>query len=403
MSLLTRFRRPGRSASATAGALIHVPAAWRGPDDLLLWVAADGTEGAGSLRELPALDQPCLVLGWPSVSWVRATVPAALERHPQALAAALEEHLLEPPETVFATVAGRDGEAVICALTARARLRRLLEHLATRNIHPSRAVPEAWIDGRPGKTLLTAEGGWTYGAHGLPLMLDRWSAGQAPALLTCLAADEAFKSVELHCAPGVTTPDPESWSKELNCPVTVGAPWSWTQAATVEAPDILCFEFRVRPPLSRSALAMLKPLALGAALLAVLETGMSALDWGRQAWRQRELQSALTEAYRGAFPGDTPLLSPMLQARRAYGDLRRSAGEWADDDFIPLATRSLPVIGLLPTGSLKALALENHTLLLEAEPLKGQEARLATAAAQAGLTTRLRPDGRLAITPGGRE
>lgn len=379
-------------------ACIYVPARWRGPEDVLHWRSATGEAAAGTLAEMPALDRPCLVLGWPAVSIVRAAVPPGLHQHPQALAAALEDHLLQPPEEVFALALDKDREPARCALVSRAFLGGVLEALAGRGIFPGRAVPEAW-GGRPGEVILTAEGGWATGRDGVPVLLDGWSTEKPPTVLACLVQRDGLQDLRLRCGPGLPSPDGSAWGAVLACRLALDDPWSWSEA--VGGPDLLRFEFRPRPALGRALQPFLRPLVLGLGLLAVLDLALSAADWARLSWRERHLQAELTSAYRAAFPGQTPLLAPVLQAQRALGPLRRAAGEWGDDDFVPLATRALPLLALLPAGSLKALALEEGGLVLEAEGLKALAPRLARAAAQAGLSARLKSDGRLLIAPGG--
>lgn len=198
-------------------------------------------------------------------------------------------------------------------------------------------------------------------------------------------------------------PDISSWSARLGCPVSAGMPWHWSRAALENRPDLLCHEFRLRSSLGRRLQPWLRPLFVAVVSLFLLELGMSVLDWGRLTWRAGRLQEQMVEAYRAAVPGNAPLLAPMLQARRALGDLRRSRGQWGEDDFVPLATRALPVLSLLPVGSLKSVVLENRQLVVEAGGLTPLAGKLQAAAVQAGLTARLRPDARLVISSGDSE
>ena len=387
---------------------IYIPAQWRSPQDTVQWRDASGSIGCGSLTEIPRLIDPALILGFPAVSWVKAKFPAALRQHPQGLAAAIEDHLLQKPEQVFviSELLSNDADTApdLCAIVDRTWLRNVIESLAERDYHPCCAIPEAWR-GTPGEVVLAGTSGWAYGSDQLPVPLDAWQNDQPPVILDCLAKRDGIVSFKIHCAADACAPDLDSWQKALGCELTLGAPWHWCAAAPLKAHDkyidLLQFEFRCRSPLMRlwrRWRALLPPMSMAAASLLLLHLLVSVADWARLDYSNRQLRGQINDVYQTTFPGNTALLAPVLQAQRVLDQRYRTEGLWAGSDFVPLATRALQILQVLPPGSLKSLIYEDRGLAIEIEHTPELESSLNEAARLSGSRIRRRDDGRLNIT-----
>lgn len=77
------------------------------------------------------------------------------------------------------------------------------------------------------------------------------------------------------------------------------------------------------------------PVALAAGLLLVNLVGLN-VDWLRMKREAEALRAGMMQNYRSAFPQDTVIVDPLVQARQKAAAARNAGGELANDDFLAL-------------------------------------------------------------------
>ena len=75
-----------------------------------------------------------------------------------------------------------------------------------------------------------------------------------------------------------------------------------------------------------------------AAVLVVLQLGLTVADWWRLERERRSLEATRESIFREAFPEARTIVDPALQMRRNLGQLQRARGRASGDDFLTLAT-----------------------------------------------------------------
>jgi general secretion pathway protein L len=77
------------------------------------------------------------------------------------------------------------------------------------------------------------------------------------------------------------------------------------------------------------------PAALAAALLLVNILGLN-VDWLRMQREAEALRASMVQNYRAAFPQDTVIVDPLIQARQKRSASQNASGALANDDFLAL-------------------------------------------------------------------
>ena len=170
--------------------------------------------------------------------------------------------------------------------------------------------------------------------------LDAGDTGEPPAALS-LALDQAKNSPSapdrliVRAAPGTAPPAAEAWAEKLGIAVKVGPEWRWSDARIRPAIDLLQGEFAPRVT-ERNWTRVLRRPAILAGALAILSACGAAAEWGMKARERGVIVAQMTEAYRRSFGDNAVVVDPPLQMTRALNLLRRQAGEFAANDFVPL-------------------------------------------------------------------
>ncbi len=129
------------------------------------------------------------------------------------------------------------------------------------------------------------------------------------------------------------------------------------------------------------------------------------LEWGLQKREFKNTEAAMQVAFRQAFPKEPVIRDPILQAQQKVNVIKRQNGQFAANDFIPMAAQFAEVWdSLVPgrTGSVLALEYKERQLIAKVRssdmpPLTNLQAALQSK----GLQVQLSGDGVLQISVGG--
>lgn len=315
----------------------------------LHWVLLDARGGVlqageSAPQHWPPAAAVTVVLSGAQLTWhALDTPPGTPVVEGRALAYALEEHLLFDADSQHLTVTSRQSGAqgltrhvLACS---RARLKAVLEHLATLRIRPDAVYAE--LECAP-----AAEGRWTLslGPQAAILRTDR-TTGIAldpdPAALQdalahvaelASAAGNPAHELVLAAAPGCRLPDLADIAGRLAMPLVISdADYRWW-AVPPGASNLLHGEFRA----ARRGRwqAFLRPLGVAAAGLVAGWLVLLATVLDERA-ELAELEGDIARIFREQLPG-TPAVAPLQQIARRLDDARQQQGLLTRRDFLSL-------------------------------------------------------------------
>lgn len=338
--------------------------------------------GAGEARDWPPSDECEAIVTADQVSWLSVSLPEKLGRDAnQIIAYALEEKLLEPPETMHFVVPGSAGQGRTSAIAiGRQRMKEILDAVSAAGRRLDRLFAELqlaplsagqWALYRFGESAFLRTGAQ------LGLAIDWADTAPPDALMLALAHARARGElpdrlvVATHAAPA---PDLDAWSSTLGVPVTAGARFDPLVASTAGASNLLTGSFA--PPGKTGFVGRYLRISAVALLLAgVGHTLLSLADWVWLARQSANLREEATTIYREAIPGsNAPLLNPSLQLQREVAGALRQRGRVGGDDMLtmlallanelPPETRiqriqfdraSLEIVAVLPGDSVRRI------------------------------------------------
>ncbi|GAA5180224.1 type II secretion system protein GspL [Niveibacterium umoris] len=369
-------------------------------------VGPDGrtaSAGESEPRHWPAAEQTEFVLAGTQTVWLTTRLPRAPKREQDRLIRfALEDQLVQEPDSQHYTITDRDGESARVLVCARDRLRQIVSQLEALGRPPRRAVAEVQT------TALGVEGDWTLhcgltqavvvGVAPTPFAFDLDGVSPPPLLLT--AAQQARDANRLparcvlHCAPGAPQFDIAAWQETLSIPVEEGAPYQWS--AATGGTNLLHGEFmsdKERMAWLRRARPVLWVMAAAIAAELVLSAGQ--VLWQRG--QLKEARDRMQTVFRTAFPNQ-PIVDPAAQMRSQLNQLKRAHGQLGDDDAIALLALVGEVLGGDARDALDGMKYENGRLELTLSPRVGAQISSITQRLNArGLTVAQQGDNRLAI------
>lgn len=355
---------------------LWLPHGWPGTAGRIRWrwQPADGQEQSGevdSLADIPAPARSARARIWTSpieTILLRVSLPTrSRSKIVQALPYALEDQLLDPPETLqFSFQQTRDGDVAV-AVTRRDRLNDWLSALRSAGIRPVCLAPlylSLPVAERTWTVILTEHAvAWrsaefiAAGCHrgtGCPAMLTR-------ALHEAVAGDRAPDRLVVIYAPDNS--NFESWSRELLVPVEPGEITSARLPATIPVLSLLQGEFaqrgewreQVKPYLPAAALLLLW---LGGGIIGNL------MEWAGLQREHFSNRSEMKKVLLETFPETKTVLDPVLQMQRAVELLQARHGASGAGDFLPLLGKIAPVIPRDGRSRLQNLNYADKTVTL---------------------------------------
>jgi general secretion pathway protein L len=355
-----------------------LPREWPAQPGPILWrwhrsrgAPQQGT--AASLSDLPAGARNVRLHVWtPAVETVllRTVLPTRSRRQIlQALPYALEDQILDPPQSVhFAYVPdGADGLAV--AVTSRERLKGWLAALGAAGLGPQSLAPvtlalplenPAWtIAFTPDEIVVrTAE----YAGLGFPRSDDPPVPMRA-ALAEARAAGSGPERILLLDPPDSL--DEERWTAALGAPFETRPGGFFAGPAVTSPINLLQGEYAAHGEWRELA----RPYLPAAALLVLWLLGgavADAVEWGRLWTAHRSNQDEMRELLLKSFPETKTVLDPAQQMQRGMEVLLARSGASLSHDFLPLLAKVAPVLASDKRVALQNLAYADRALTLAA-------------------------------------
>jgi general secretion pathway protein L len=363
---------------------IHIPSSWPDdaePDATLPWCRLGSRgealdAGSAALADLPRTDACELVIPAERVLLTHALLPrGSRQKMRQLLPYAIEDKLVNDPDTVHVAAGATrpDGQLALAAVD-KAWLARVLARLNAAGLHPRSAWPETllpalppdgWVmvwDGRSGFLRSGAQAG---------LSLDEGSAGQPPAALILSVAEARAtaslpKQLQVRLHPGAASPDIDVWREALGVPVELGEAWLPMQHPDTPsgAINLLQGEF-ASSNLARDWWPALRVPLILASLLLLLQVGATTTEWVLLKREKQQLQSAMEQHFRTAFPDARVVVDAPLQMQRNLAELQGASRQLAPGDFLPLLARTATALDADSRNRLRTVHYDNGQLKLE--------------------------------------
>lgn len=312
-------------------------------------VAPDGDPPADGRRASLSCD--LILLGNQASAFAVRLPRGAAGRRPEVIGAALEECLLDDPESYqFArrpdmTTTDEDGLQGVAAVS-RSHLAGLCTTLQGLGLSPRSAWPLGFLlPAGSGSPCAWAEAGWLTLPHPdgsfLHLALDEELANwptQLHALGFALPGQVVDQESDEQAGLALQGAIAAGWLEATSSPGELPAAPPGGLLYGPLAPARRDGNWRQR---CRLPVRLVGGLALLAATLLLA-------DWGRLAWQAKTYRASIEQQYRATFP-DGALVAPLLQMQRQLDQRRRANGQLAASDFLAL---------LAPLGESENLALQ---------------------------------------------
>lgn len=297
------------------------------------WVLLDAsgkTQRSGySLDEVPATRHCRLVLAADLTLALKADLPNLPARKLAAmLPAVAETATLDDAEQLHVvTLGNKAGAPARLAVVRKAWLERLLNQLRGRGLHPGQAVPEylllPWSEGE-WSVLIHEDGAVArFGEHD-GVAIDN---GDPPAgIHLALAQGPAPKCIRVYQGSALKAPDVEAWRLALDLPVEFAGKWDWREAAWNDQANLLTGAFTAARG-RRDWRALLRPLAIGTALLVLLQVLGMTVHWLSQTREQAGIRAEMRALAERVLPAQAAVVDPAWQVGERLRALRAASGD----------------------------------------------------------------------------
>lgn len=294
--------------------------------------------GSGNANQWPAADECEAVVTADQVSWLSISLPEKMGRDASRIIAyALEDKLIQPPETMHIVLSKSAGSAIAIG---KARLGEITGaiHTAGRKLH------RLFVDMQLASC---ADGEWTVCRYGDSTFLRMgaqsglaidWPGATPPEALVIAVARARGKLPERLVArlPAGNASAIGGWATTLGMTVAAGPSFDPLVASTAGANNLLTGPFA---PSGTSSVAgrTLRLSAVALVLLAAGHTVLSLADWAWLAVRASILREEGAGIYRQTFPDSkAPLLDPSLQLHREVDAVLRQRGKTGRGEMLAM-------------------------------------------------------------------
>ena len=274
--------------------------------------------GSGIPSQWPAADECEAVVTADLVSWLSISLPEKMGRDASRIIAyALEDKLIQPPETMHIVLSKEANSAIAIGKT---RLGEITEAVRAAD----RKLDRLFVDMQ---LSAPADGEWTICRYGNSTFLRMGSQsglaidwpGTAPPEALAIAVARAYGKLPTRLVvrlPAEKAAIVEGWSSVMGLPVVAGTSFDPLAASTGGANNLLTGQFA--PSGASEAAGRSSRLAgIALAALALGHTMLSLADWAWLAYRASVLREESAAIYRQAFPDNkTPLLDARVQMQR---------------------------------------------------------------------------------------
>lgn len=346
---------------------LYLPREWPSQEASCSWalLARDFRvigRGSGIPSQWPVADECEAVVTADQVSWLSISLPEKMGRDASRIIAyALEDKLIQPPETMHIVLSKEAGSAIAIG---KARLGEITEAVRS----AGRKLDRLFVDMQ---LAAPADGEWIICRYGESTFLRMGSQsglaidwpGTAPPEALAIAVARAHGKLPMRVVvrlPAGKAAAIDGWASALGLPVVAGTCFDPLAASTAGANNLLTGQFAPSGASdaaghpSRLALIALAALALG-------HTMLSLADWAWLAYRASALREESIAIYRQTFPDNkAPLLDARLQLQRDVDAALRQRGKVGRGDMLAM----LAVISdELPAGVQPRRVLFNRSVL----------------------------------------
>ena len=294
--------------------------------------------GSGIPSQWPAADECEAVVTADQVSWLSISLPEKMGRDASRIIAyALEDKLIQPPETMHIVLSKEANSAIAIGKT---RLGEITEAVRAAD----RKLDRLFVDMQ---LSAPADGEWTICRYGNSTFLRMGSQsglaidwpGTAPPEALAIAVARAYGKLPTRLVvrlPAEKAAIVEGWSSVMGLPVVAGTSFDPLAASTVGANNLLTGQFA--PSGASEAAGRSSRLAgIALAALALGHTMLSLADWAWLACRASVLREESAAIYRQAFPDNkTPLLDARVQMQREVDSVLRLRGRVGSGDMLAM-------------------------------------------------------------------
>jgi general secretion pathway protein L len=387
---------------------IHLPSTWPDaePDTALPWCRMGSRgealdSGSAPLASLPHTDACELVIPAELVLLTHAALPRGnRQKMRQLMPYAIEDKLVSDPDTVHvaAGAALPDGTIALAAVD-KTWLAQVLARLNAAGLHPRSAWPETLLPALPSAgwvMVWDGHNGFLRSGTQAGLSLDDGSVDLPPAALVLSVAEARAaaslpKVLQLRLCAEASSPDLDAWSRELSVPLELGAPWLPLQQPDIPSGGINLLQGAfASSKLARDWWPALRVPLILTGLLLLVQIGATTAEWAQLKHEKQQLQTAMEQQFRAAFPDARMVVDAPLQMQRNLADLRGASGQLMPGDFLPLLARAATALDADSRNRLRTAHYDAGQLRLEvALPDRTAADALLARLIAAGLDSRL--------------
>lgn len=379
-----------------------IPTVWDANQDSCEWAILDRQgkvlrRGKDLLTTLPQCDETEIVVPASMVGFISAQLPpGSHSKVLNALPFLVEAGLISSPEDTHAVLAAQSDVQIAVAVIQKAWVKRLLDRLARAEIFPIRMFPETLLPELP-------HDGWamvcrghdsfirTSAGQGFPLDVDSSSEATPFVLAMAVQQTEASKRPKVINLYGEVPKHATDWAKQLDTSITRASQQEWFVCNTKPIVNLLQGEFQPSGGISRRLVAF-KPVAITLAGLLIMQISFSMFDYAIKMRENRKLDQEMVTQFKATFPNATTIVDAPLQMQRNLDDLKHSAGQSGNADFMPLLATVTTSIGAISAERLKGMDYQNGKLVLnlllpDMEQAQAMRQRLSTSGLSAAIET----------------
>ena len=137
----------------------------------------------------------------------------------------------------------------------------------------------------------------------------------------------------------------------------------WLIENITPAFNLLQGEFQPASGIGRK-LAAFRPAAIAALCLLTLHFGFSVLDYGVKSRKNRQIEQDMVSLFKASFPQATVVVDAQLQMQRNLDELKHTAGESGNADFLPLLSAVTAKVGAISNDKLLGISYQGGKLTL---------------------------------------
>lgn len=369
---------------------LMIPTTWDAYQDTCEWAILDSQSnvlrrGKDLFNALPQCDEVEVIISALMIGFIPAQLPPGSQsKILGALAFLVEASLISIPEDTHAVLAEQNAAEVVVAVVQKSWIKILLEKLSQVDIYPVRMYPETLLPELPDQSwAMVCRGSDSFiktsGVQGFAINLNHsdlnnpdvnnsnidYTSGTPPLLLTlALQQCEPLNRPSSIVIYGENFSQRDVWQAELGIPIALAAKQEWFVSRTKPALNLLQGEFQPAGGVMRR-LSAFKPVAITMLVLLALHLGFTGLDYALKANENRKLDQAMLIQFKSTFPKSNTVVDAPLQMQRNLEELKHSAGQGANSDYLPMLAAVTSSIGAVSAERLRGMDYQYSRLVLK--------------------------------------